>query len=123
MTFLRITELYMNLLFYPEPQNSMSGRVIMVKSEKIGIIVITAVRTESMRSNRRIMKAKLNTCAISDFLAPHAFIPLGSASLRWHDAHNKLHKISFLSFNGDPQSTTTRCELISMLLSHTERVS
>ena len=73
--------------------------------------------------NRRIMKAKLNTWAISDFLAPRAYIPLGSASLRWHDAHNKLHKISFVSFKSDPQSATPRCELISMLLSRTERVS
>jgi len=34
MTFLRITELEINILFYPEPQKSMSRRVIMVKSEK-----------------------------------------------------------------------------------------
>jgi hypothetical protein len=38
----------MNLLFYPEPQDSMSRRVIMVKSEKnvYYLVVITAVRTE-----------------------------------------------------------------------------
>lgn len=69
------------------------------------VFVITAVRTESMRFNRRIMKAKLNTWAISDFLAPRAYTPLGLASLRWHDAHNKLHKISFLSFKSDTQAT------------------
>jgi hypothetical protein len=120
----------MNILFYPEPQKSVSKRVIMVKSEerkkekkKYYLIVITAVRTESRRSNRRIMRAKLSTSAISDFIVPRAFIPLGSASLRLHDAHNRLHKISFLSFKSDPQSTTPRCEMTSILLSHSERVS
>jgi hypothetical protein len=69
----------LNPLFYPEPHNSMSRWLIMVKSEKsiYFVIVITAVRTESMRFNRRKMKAKLNTWAISDFLAPCANIPLG----------------------------------------------
>jgi hypothetical protein len=73
-----------------------------------------------MRFNRRVMKAKLNTWAISDFLAPRAYITLGLASLWWHGAYNILHKISFLSFKGGSQTVTPRYELISMLLSHTE---
>jgi hypothetical protein len=103
----------------------MSRRVIIVKSEKniYYVIVITAVRTESMRFNRRIMKAKLHNLAISDFLAPSAHITLVSARFQWHDAHNELHKISFICFKGYSQTTTPRCELISMLLTHIERVS
>ena len=46
MTFLSITELQMNLLFYPEPQKSMSGRVIMVKSEKICISLMLLLLSE-----------------------------------------------------------------------------